>query len=90
MAVQIIHYDQDGVASQALIRAMIGNVGWEGEEAIAAVDVFARFRIAEADGELTMGDLELESGCFVWGYNQCLVNHGLMEPNAIGLVPLKK
>ena len=90
MVNQIIHFDSEDVASQALIPSMMHDTGIQGEELRAATDQFARTRIDEADGELSMGDLQTESACFAWGYEQCLVNHGLLEADDIRTFPPKR
>jgi len=70
-----IHWHNTDLASQALVDAMIEDIGLDDERVKKASRKWALSLLPEQTG-LEMWDWQHETGCFAEGYGQCLQDMG--------------
>ena len=78
-----IHWDSTDLASQALVDAMIEDIGLDDDDADERVKKASRVYALSLLGAdcMEMGDWQLMVGCFAEGYEQALVDMGKREPD---------
>lgn len=86
MVNQRVHFELDDPATEALIPAMLDDIPVEGEQVRRATTQWAKHRMKE-DDEFEAGDLQIELAIFKSGYQQCLVDQGLLEPDGLNTLP---
>lgn len=81
-----VHFELDDPATEAMIPAMMDDIPVEGEQVRRATTQWARLRMKEQDG-MEAGDLQIELSVYKSGYQQCLVDQGLLEPDGMNTLP---
>jgi hypothetical protein len=71
-----IHWNATDRASEALVDAMIADVGIDDERAKKASRIYALSLLEDDSLDIDMGELEHITGCFAEGYEQALKDMG--------------